>query len=427
MNHGPSQQRRSPSPLVRWTLASKIILSIGGLLILLAIGVAALTFVQVRQSALDQLEGKGSALTDSLNYTFEVLLGQDAVPSLQRVAENSATIPDVRKLLIADRAQQVVASSDHLDIGKPTTSALLRTYLEQANWQRITSLTADNELIIIQPLRGGRFVGGVNGDIIGAVQVTLERQGADATALRAALQLLGIILGSYLLICALLVFVLRILVVRPLHQFAVVAQRIRAGDRSLRSRIYRRDEIGLLSTTFDDMANEVETMVNSLEAQVAGRTAALETVLAEVQSRAAEQERLLAENAQQRDLIRELSVPVLPISASMLVMPLIGALDTTRLQHLREQALRAIERTAARYLLLDITGVPVVDSQVAQGIIAVVRAARLLGAEVVLIGIRPEVAQAIVVLGLDVQGLRTAADLRTALSDYATARSVRMG
>src|SRR5262245_27817572 len=162
---------------IRWTLSSKIIPSIGGLLVLLAIGVAALTFVQVRQTAFAQLEGKGVALADSLNYTFEVLLGQEAFPSLQRVAENSATIPDVRKLLIADRKKQVVASSDHLDVGKPPSSPLLNMYLDQANWQRQTYLSEGNDLIIIQPLRGGRFVGGVDGDIVGAVQVTLDRRG----------------------------------------------------------------------------------------------------------------------------------------------------------------------------------------------------------------------------------------------------------
>jgi len=426
MQHGTSDQLRSTSRAIHWTLSSKIILSIGGLLVLLAIGVAALTFVQVRQTAFDQLEGKGVALADSLNYTFEVLLGQEAFPSLQRVAENSATIPDVRKLVIADRHKQVVASSNYVDVGKPTDSSLLSEYLDKADWQRTTYLSDSDELSIIQPLRGGRFVGGLDGDIVGAVQVTLDRRGAEARAIAAALQLLAISLGSYLLIFALLAVILRILVVRPLHQFATIAQRIRFGERSLRSRIYRRDEIGLLSTTFDDMANDVETTLTSLETQVADRTATLQAVLAEVQSRAAEQERLLAENTQQREMIRELSVPVLPISSTMLVMPLIGALDSTRLHQLREQALRVIERSAARYLLLDITGVPVVDSQVAQGLIAVVRAARLLGTEVVLIGIRPEVAQAIIGLGVDVQGIRTVADLRTALSQYDTARTIQM-
>ena len=145
----------------RWTLASKIILSLGTLLIGLAIGVAALTFMQVRQTAFMQLEGKGIALADALNYTFEVLLGQDSIPSLQRVTENSATIPDVRKILIVRRDRQILASNDHVDVGKQIDTPLLRAYLERADWQRSTQLTDNGELIIIQPLRGGQFGGGL--------------------------------------------------------------------------------------------------------------------------------------------------------------------------------------------------------------------------------------------------------------------------
>jgi rsbT co-antagonist protein RsbR len=152
-----------------------------------------------------------------------------------------------------------------------------------------------------------------------------------------------------------------------------------------------------------------------LEAEVAARTAELRVALLEVEGRAAEQARLLNELAQQRAVIRELSVPVLPVSAKTLVMPLVGALDTARLQQVQERALQAIERGAARQLVLDITGVPVVDSQVAQGLLAVVQAARLLGAEAVLVGVRPEVAQTVVGLGLSLPGLRTYADLQTAL------------
>src|SRR5215212_1014315 len=96
-----------------------------------------------------------------------------------------------------------------------------------------------------------------------------------------------------------------------------------------------------------------------LEAQVAERTAALQSALAEVESRATEQARLLDENQQQRTTIMEISVPVLPISADTLVMPLVGALDSSRLRQLHQQALHALERSSARRLLLDITGVPV--------------------------------------------------------------------
>ena len=166
---------------------------------------------------------------------------------------------------------------------------------------------------------------------------------------------------------------------------------------------------------------------DGLEATVAARTTALETALAEVQAREAAQAQLLAELEQQRTTIRELSVPVIPISATSLIMPLIGALVSERLRQLQDQALQALERTRAQALLLDITGVPVVDSQVAQGLLAVVQAARLLGAEVILVGIRPEVAQAIVGLGLQLSGLRTYSDLQSALgrSDLRPERRVR--
>ncbi len=166
----------------------------------------------------------------------------------------------------------------------------------------------------------------------------------------------------------------------------------------------------------EQAASQLERANADLEAHVALRTRELQTVLNDVESRASEQERLLTENEQQRLIIRELSVPVLPINDSTLIMPLIGALDTARLRDIQQQALEGIERYSARRLLLDITGVPVVDSQVAQGLMAVVQAAWLLGAEIMLVGIRPEVAQAIVGLGLSLDRVRTFSDLRAALA-----------
>jgi rsbT co-antagonist protein RsbR len=156
-----------------------------------------------------------------------------------------------------------------------------------------------------------------------------------------------------------------------------------------------------------------------LEVQVTERTAALQAAMADVKSRADAQAQLLFELEEQRTTIRELSVPVIPINASTLVMPLIGALDTARLRQLRDRALHALTGARARYLVLDITGVSVVDSQIAHGILQVVQAARLLGTDVLLVGIRPEVAQAIVTLGVELQGMRTFADLQAALDHIA--------
>jgi rsbT co-antagonist protein RsbR len=164
---------------------------------------------------------------------------------------------------------------------------------------------------------------------------------------------------------------------------------------------------------------ELNTLRQSLEVTVAERTARMEQALREVQARADEQARLLTELEQQRAVVREMSVPVIPVSNTILVMPLVGALDTERLRDLQAQALRSVERTSAHYLVLDITGVSVVDSQVAQGIMAVVEALRLLGAVAILVGIRPEIAQTIVGLGLHLRGLQTFSDLRLALDTIA--------
>jgi rsbT co-antagonist protein RsbR len=161
--------------------------------------------------------------------------------------------------------------------------------------------------------------------------------------------------------------------------------------------------------------DELKGIRASLETTVAERTSALQTALDDVRTRAEEQALLLEQVENQRAMIKDLSVPVIPISATTLVMPLVGALDSTRLRQLQEQCLQALEQRAARMLVLDITGVPIVDTQVAQGLLMTVRAARLLGAEVALVGIRPEVAQSIVGLGLELRDVRTFSDLQSAL------------
>ncbi|ABY36726.1 MAG TPA: STAS domain-containing protein [Chloroflexus aurantiacus] len=163
------------------------------------------------------------------------------------------------------------------------------------------------------------------------------------------------------------------------------------------------------------IAGQLATLNATLEAQVAQRTAALQQALYELEQRAAEQARLLAENEQQRQAIRELSVPVLPIRETTLVMPLVGALDTARLADMQQQALEQIARANARDLFIDVTGVPVIDTQVAKGLIQVVEAARLMGTRVTLVGIRPEVAQTLVTLGIDLHSIRTFSTLQAAL------------
>jgi rsbT co-antagonist protein RsbR len=154
----------------------------------------------------------------------------------------------------------------------------------------------------------------------------------------------------------------------------------------------------------------------TLETQVAERTAALQQAMENLESHATEQQQLLAETERQRDAIRELSLPILPINQTTLAAPLIGIFDTQRLADLQKHMLLAIERSSAKTLVLDITGVPTIDHEVARGILRLAQATRLMGAQIVLAGIRPEVAQALVSLDVDLAGLATTATFQDGIA-----------
>jgi anti-anti-sigma regulatory factor len=132
----------------------------------------------------------------------------------------------------------------------------------------------------------------------------------------------------------------------------------------------------------------------------------------------------------QRNLLatlRELSSPVIPVFEGIIVLPLIGNIDTQRASQVLEGLLAGIERYRARVVLIDVTGVPIVDTSVANHLLKAAQAARLLGAEAVLVGVRPEVAQTMVQLGVDHLGLTTRADLQSGV-EYAFSRlNLRLG
>jgi rsbT co-antagonist protein RsbR len=123
----------------------------------------------------------------------------------------------------------------------------------------------------------------------------------------------------------------------------------------------------------------------------------------------------------QAEALLELSAPLIPISAEVLVMPLVGSVNLARAGRVIEVLLEGITRTRARFAILDLTGVPSVDVETADALARTARAVALLGATVVLTGIRPEVAQALVRLGTSLDNIATCRTLGSGIK-YTTRR-----
>ncbi|NJC48065.1 UNVERIFIED_ORG: rsbT co-antagonist protein RsbR [Xanthomonas campestris] len=118
----------------------------------------------------------------------------------------------------------------------------------------------------------------------------------------------------------------------------------------------------------------------------------------------------------QQEEMLELSTPVVKLWEGVLALPMIGTLDSQRTQVVMESLLQRIVDTGSEIAIIDITGVPTVDTLVAQHLLKTVTAIRLMGADAIISGVRPQIAQTIVHLGLDLQGIVTKANLSDALA-----------
>jgi len=147
-----------------------------------------------------------------------------------------------------------------------------------------------------------------------------------------------------------------------------------------------------------------------------------------IDSLAAEQERSaafrreleekIATIEQQRTAIRELSTPIIEVWDGILCLPIVGIMDSTRSADMTDALLREVVASRARCTIIDITGIEVMDTRTADHFIRMVKAVRLLGAECVLTGINPQIAQTIVHMGVDMEGVVTHRTLRDALQSF---------
>lgn len=135
----------------------------------------------------------------------------------------------------------------------------------------------------------------------------------------------------------------------------------------------------------------------------------LELRFAELQAAYAEQSRLI-------EVIRQVSTPIAPVFPGILVVPLVGTIDSYRAQMMTERLLEAIVEEEAEFVILDISGVPLFDTAIAQHLMVTAKAAHLLGTRIVLAGLSPELAQTVVQLGIEMDSLVTRRNLQDGLA-----------
>ena len=179
---------------------------------------------------------------------------------------------------------------------------------------------------------------------------------------------------------------------------------VAAGDMDARIQSDIEDDFTGIEAAIDLLINDLTEELRQREKMQKD----LENKLSKIQ----EQQKTILQ--QQEDLL-ELSSPVSKVWDNILILPVIGTLDSQRTQVMMENLLQKIVDTGCTISILDITGVPTVDTQVANHLLKTVTAARLLGAECIISGISPAIAQTIVHLGIDLSVIRTKATLQDAM------------
>jgi anti-anti-sigma regulatory factor/HAMP domain-containing protein len=190
---------------------------------------------------------------------------------------------------------------------------------------------------------------------------------------------------------------LRLKVVRPLRQIAAAAADVSEGRLDRRVAVTSDDAIGTLERAFNEMVERLRD-----------QRAALVQKTVDLEQNLATQERLFA-------TVKQLSTPIIPVAHDVLVLPIIGHVDPQRASDITQKLLEGITERHARVAILDVTGIAALHEAVIDSLLRAVRAAELLGTEVMLVGISPAMARVIVEQGVDLRSVKTFRDLRSAI------------
>jgi anti-anti-sigma regulatory factor/CHASE3 domain sensor protein len=262
------------------------------------------------------------------------------------------------------------------------------------------------QALIAAAQQGKAEVDGIRGEADALVaaerRLAVRRQeNADGTAREnTVIRIAGF--GLLLILVPLALMYLVRVVLRPVREVTDAATRLAGGDPGARAPERGAGEVAVLARSFNAMADALEVSRDELERR------GVRLAETNAQLRAAYRE---LEHSKHQAIL-ELSTPVLQLSAQVLVLPIIGSLDHERARQIDDRLLAEARGRRARIVVIDVTGVPEIDSRVAQQLLATVAALRLLGKRVIMTGISGELAQALVALDVDFVGVDSFADLQ---------------
>jgi len=256
---------------------------------------------------------------------------------------------------------------------------------------------------------------------------------SDLGAVSDHMQRLAVIVLGIMLLAILMAYVIsrlfqRLITAPILHLDHVAREVSEKQDYSLRATRQNDDEVGELIEVFNDMLAQIEQQDDALrssqadlEARVDERTRELEEAREQLERRVEERTADLTsaseELAEQGRMILEMSTPVIRLWEGVLLLPLIGTFDEERAGQMIGALLEAVTETGSQVAVLDVTGVPEIDTAVARHIIRAVDAARILGAQVIVTGFSPEAAQTLGQLGVDFTTLHTRGSLKAGVRE----------
>jgi methyl-accepting chemotaxis protein len=221
-----------------------------------------------------------------------------------------------------------------------------------------------------------------------SVTVIIPGEKITATATRLMWQMIA--MGVVMTLAGLaLLWVIAKQIATPIQKITVIAQSVAEGNLHVTAESHSKDETGILAQSFNTMVSNLRHMIDQ---DRKART--------ELEQKNADQQRLL-------DLVATLETPAIPIAEGVLFAPVFGSLDSHRSQRLTERLLDEVHTRRIRKVILDITGVVTVDTQVAHALLQLVQALKLLGCKVVITGISAAVATTITELGVQLTGVET--------------------